>query len=131
LNLIPEDLGEVQITLRRTLSGLRVQIEVEKVSTANVLQADISTLTEKLSGSSQGLTTTVINIEVRDDIEHAARSSQLEANLYGGPGAFSGSMSGMNKRSNPDKQELAFPSMSRREDDNEPQSRSAILGVVV
>lgn len=50
IRLEPESLGEVEVTLRQTAAGVRVEIQVAQSTTAETLARDLSLLEDKLSG---------------------------------------------------------------------------------
>lgn len=50
IRLEPESLGEVEVTLRQTAKGVKVEIQVAHSTTAETLLLDLSLLEDKLSG---------------------------------------------------------------------------------
>lgn len=90
LKLKPEALGEVDVTLRRGATGMRVEIMVMKEAAAEVLQGDLGILKERivaLLASEQNQTVTVTLQQPEPARLHQSHGSAAQGGLsFGGGG---------------------------------------------
>jgi flagellar hook-length control protein FliK len=131
IRLQPETLGEVEVTLRRAGSEVKVGLLVGSEATAATLRQDLGTLQDRLISSLLGDTTPVIEITVRDQ----ALQSQGQYPPGAGPGSgynlTGGNDTGSNRRPSSDRDANSFSSGRGEDDEQMDSDRRSYSGLVV
>ena len=131
MTLMPEELGHVDVTLRRTGSGLRVHIAVATETAAKALQADLGLLKDRLGDLVTGLPPAAVDIGLRDQFSTAPRDVSQQTLSQESPGYSGGAAAGMGRRSSPDRNESPFQASRDEHDEDQTSANSSSVGIVL
>lgn len=136
IKLRPEELGDVEVTLRRNGTGLTVLINVAKPEAAEAVRQDMSILEERLgftlaSGPAQPVTVIVQTADQSTLLGQSSSQSDWQQHA-GGAGTASGQSAERDGRSSSGKQDdgLMAPK-DRSEDDDSGIAASLARGLIV
>lgn len=130
IELKPADLGDVEVVLRKTSSGLKVHMVVSTESVAQLIQTDLSVLKERLVDLT-GQSTSFVNVEIRDSQISLGQQEQRDNNYRSSQDGLSNSLMGMNRNSNPQRQEVVTLEQRTEADEDISDPRRPDSGLVV
>lgn len=136
IRLEPESLGEVEITLRQTAKGVRVEIQVAQSTTAETLSRDLSLLEDKLSvllGASTASAAVSISLQSGNssDAHPAFSSPQSFAQSAAGDGSPGGGSAGQREPRTEDNETLFKLNRTGTDEEESGMRGSARTGRVV
>lgn len=131
MTLMPEELGHVDVTLRRTVSGFRVHISVSTETAARALQADLGLLKDRLGDLIVGLPSAAVDIGLREQLSTGPRDVSQQLLSQEGPGSFGGASAGMGRRPSPDRNEIPVQASRDKDDENGASAGILSVGIVV
>lgn len=133
LKLKPEDLGEVDVTLRRSGSEMKIHISVTRKAAADALQNDLGLLEDRLGGVLLGGSSQPVTITIRSPDAYTPFGSQLDSGSPGNPPSTDGNGQATHGGGRPSSGKEDAPSRFKRQQTDEEDShlRTIASGLVV